>query len=101
MQEVKEDNCLLLGSLIHSQLLSSSVHLANGGAHPRAVVVKALNAVVIDRAVVCARRLEEVTGVVVAHRHAVTIHHHIPRPAKQKDMRRHTAAQADASARKV
>jgi hypothetical protein len=49
-------------------------HLANRGPNPRAVVVEALNAVVIDGAVVRARRLVEVAGVVVAHRHPVAIH---------------------------
>lgn len=48
-------------------------HLADCGPHPGAVVVEAFDAVVVDGAVVRARRLVEVAGVIVAHRHTVAI----------------------------
>jgi hypothetical protein len=51
----------------------SGTHQADGGAHPWAVVVKALDAVVIDAAVVGSWRLVEVACIIVPHCHLVAI----------------------------
>lgn len=56
-------------------------HLANGCAHPGAVVVKPLNAVVVHRAVVCTRGLVKVARLVVADDHLVPVHQHVLGPA--------------------
>jgi hypothetical protein len=63
-------------------------HQADGGADPGAVVVEALDAVVVDAAVVRARRLVEVASVVVAHSHllAVAQGHHLGPGAERQVM---------------
>lgn len=60
---------------------SNAAYLANGCAHPGTVVVKALYAVVIHRAVMGAGRLVKVTCVIVAHRDPVPIDVHVLSPA--------------------
>lgn len=55
-------------------------HLANGGAHPWAVVIKTLDAVIIDATVVRAGRLVEVTRVIVSYHHAVVVDQHLDAP---------------------
>lgn len=59
-------------------------YLANGGAHPGAVVVKALNAVVVHRAVMSPGRLVEMAGVIVTDRDPVPIDIHILGPTVQQ-----------------
>jgi hypothetical protein len=77
-------------------MVNVTPHLANGGAHPGAVVVKALNTVVINRAVVRAWRLKEVTRVIITHCNTVAVHHDITRPAGCSGS---TAAQLSKTAR--
>jgi hypothetical protein len=62
-------------------IASRLTYLANGCANPRAMVVKALDAVVVHGAVMCTGRLEKVAGVVVTHRNTVAVDHNIPGPA--------------------
>ena len=49
---------------VHKQQKVAIIAPANGGANPRAVVVEAFNAVIIDAAMVSTRRLVEVCGLV-------------------------------------
>ena len=60
-------------------------HQPNRRAHPRAVVVEALYAVVIDRAMVCARGLVKVARVVVADQHTVVVHKDLLVPVARRE----------------
>eukprot|EP00983_Pelagomonas_calceolata_P096822 1158174-Pelagomonas_calceolata.AAC.4 len=60
--------------------MSKPAHLAHCRAHPRAMVVKTLDAVVVHATVVCARRLVQVAGVIVAGDDAVVVDNHLLGP---------------------
>lgn len=57
-------------------------HLPDRGPNPRAVVVKALDAVVVHAAVVCTGRLVDVASVVVAEDDALVVDKHVLGPAQ-------------------
>ncbi len=62
-------------------------YLPDSGANPGAVVIKPLNTVVVDAAVVGARRLVDVARVVVSNHDLVTVDRHLLRPAHTRTHR--------------
>ena len=64
--------------------MGAAADLSDGCANPRAMVVKALNAVVVDATVVGSRRLVEVARVIVARDDTVVVHDHLLCPAEHE-----------------